>query len=111
MSIRTSAVVNRAGPVFLFKALRVYLNTEDMQKKAKKVLVLTVGIIFIILGFFGLVLPFLQGFLFLAIGLFLLSFYFPKTRLWIEKHTEKYPRLFLMTKKVEKWMTKIIGEV
>ena len=75
-----------------------------MSKKAKKVLILSVAIIFIILGFFGLVLPF-------VIGVFLLSFYSLKARLWIEKHTKKYPRLFSITKKVEAWMAKIIGEI
>ncbi len=82
-----------------------------MKKKVKRALVLAIGIIFILLGLAGTVLPFLQGFLFIAIGLILLSFYFPKVRLWIEKHTEKYPRLFLIIKKVEKWITKIIGEI
>ena len=82
-----------------------------MKKKVKKVLVLIIGIIFIILGLFGLVLPFLQGIIFLAIGFFLLSFYFPKIRLWINKHTEKYPYLSKKIKKVEVWMTKIIGDI
>ena len=82
-----------------------------MKKHAKRVLVLTVAIIFIILGLAGTVLPFLQGFLFIAIGLMLLSFYSPKIRLFIEKHTEKYPRLFSVVKKVEGWFIKIIGEI
>lgn len=82
-----------------------------MRKKIKRALVLTVGIIFLVLGFLGLVLPFLQGIIFLAIGLILLSFYSLKVRLWIEKHTEKYPRLFLVIKKIEKWMEKFIGEM
>lgn len=74
-------------------------------------MVLTIGIIFVILGLFGLVLPFLQGILFLFIGFFLISFSFPKIRLWIEKYTEKYPHLFLVIKKIEKWITEIIGEI
>lgn len=82
-----------------------------MQKKIKKVLVLTVGIIFIILGLFGLVLPFLQGFIFLAIGLMLVSFCFPKVRLWINKHTERYPHLFSVINKIEMWIAKFIGEI
>ncbi|KKQ04227.1 MAG: hypothetical protein US18_C0002G0006 [Parcubacteria group bacterium GW2011_GWB1_36_5] len=82
-----------------------------MQKKLKKVFVLSIGIIFIILGLFGLVLPFLQGFIFLAIGFFLISFYFPKVYLWIEKHTEKYPSLSIKIKKVEAWIRKFIGEM
>ncbi len=82
-----------------------------MQKKVKKVLVLTLGIIFIIFGLLGLVLPFLQGIIFLAIGFFLVSFYFPKSYLWIEKHTEKYPRISGKIKKVEIWIKKFIGEI
>ena len=82
-----------------------------MQKQVKKVLVLTIGIIFIIFGLLGLVLPFLQGIIFLAIGFFLVSLYFPKTYLWIEKHTEKYPRLFIKIKKIEIWIKKFIGEM
>ena len=82
-----------------------------MQKKVKKVLVLTIGIVFILLGLFGLVLPFLQGIAFLIIGSILVSLYFPKIRLWVDKHTKKYPYLFVMIDKIGKWMTKIIGEI
>ncbi|MEK7081119.1 MAG: hypothetical protein AAB902_01915 [Patescibacteria group bacterium] len=81
------------------------------MKKVKRATVLIIGVIFIILGLFGLVLPFLQGILFLAIGFFLLSFYFPKIRLWTNKHTEKYPYLSQKIKRVEAWMTKIIGDI
>ena len=81
-----------------------------MKKQAKKILVLTVGIIFIILGILGLVLPFLQGILFLIIGFFLLSCYSPKMRFWIEKHTIKYPSIFTTVKKIEKLVEKIVGK-
>jgi uncharacterized membrane protein YbaN (DUF454 family) len=81
------------------------------MKNAKRILIIGVGIFFILLGLMGLVTPFLQGFLFLFIGLFLLSFTSPKIRFWIDKHTVKYPHLFELTKKIEKWMTKIIGEI
>lgn len=82
-----------------------------MQKQVKKILILTIGIIFIVLGLLGLVLPFLQGILFLAIGFFLISFYFPKSYQWIEKHTEKYPHIYTKIKKVEAWIKKFIGEI
>jgi uncharacterized membrane protein YbaN (DUF454 family) len=82
-----------------------------MQKQAKKVLVLSIGIIFLILGLVGLVLPFLQGIIFLAIGFFLISLYFPKGYLWMEKHTQKYPRLSNKIKKMEIWIKNFIGEV
>ena len=82
-----------------------------MIKKAKKVLVLSLGIIFIILGLVGLVLPFLQGIIFLAIGFILVSLCFPKIRFLINQHTKRYPRLFAIINKVEVWMLKLIGEV
>lgn len=82
-----------------------------MQKKVKKVLVLTVGIILIILGLFGLVLPFLQGIIFLAVGFILVSFSFPKVRLWVNKYTERYPHLFSIINKTEAWINKIVGDI
>lgn len=39
----------------------------------KRLLILIVGWFFVVLGFIGLFLPILQGFLFLGIGLYLLS--------------------------------------
>lgn len=77
----------------------------------KKVLVLTVGIIFILLGLLGLFVPFLQGILFLIIGFMILSLYFPKIRLYIQKHAQKSPRLFSLINKAEKWIEKFIGEI
>lgn len=82
-----------------------------MQKKTKKVLVLAVGIIFIILGLFGLVLPFLQGILFLIIGFMILAVYFPKIRLYIQKHAQKSPHFFALINKAENWIAKFIGEI
>jgi len=82
-----------------------------MQKQAKKILVLTLGIIFIMFGILGLVLPFLQGIIFLAIGFFLLSIYYPRSFEWMEKYTAKYPRLHSKIKKLEIWAKKFIGEI
>ncbi|HBA46015.1 hypothetical protein A2W67_03470 [Candidatus Nomurabacteria bacterium RIFCSPLOWO2_02_40_28] len=82
-----------------------------MQKKIKRAVVLTLGIIFIIFGLLGLALPFLQGIIFLFIGLVLLSFSSPKIRLWLEKHTAKYPHLFKLIKKTENLVAKIFGEI
>jgi len=82
-----------------------------MHKKVKKIIVLTIGIIFILFGLLGLALPFLQGIIFLAIGLILVSFCFPKIRLWINKHTESYPRLSSVVTKMETWIMKFIGEI
>jgi len=82
-----------------------------MQKKVKKVLVLVVGIIFIVLGLLGLVLPVLQGIVFLIIGFMILSLYFPKVRILMKKHTERRPHLSPVINKIEAWIVKFIGEI
>lgn len=81
-----------------------------MQRKLKRILIVSLGILFLVLGLVGLVLPFLQGILFLAIGIILVSFSFPKVRTWINKHTEKHPHLASMLNKMERWIKKIVGE-
>jgi len=81
-----------------------------MNKKVKKVAILTIGVVFIILGLFGLVLPFLQGFLFLAIGLILLSFSSPGIRITINKYAKRYPHLSNIIKKTDSWVAKFMGE-
>ncbi len=81
-----------------------------MNKKVKRILVVSAGIMFIILGLLGLALPFLQGFLFLAIGVILLSLYSPKIRAWTDVHTKRFPRLHAIVEKTEKWVLKVIGE-
>lgn len=80
-----------------------------MNKKLKRTLVFGAGVIFVILGLVGLVLPFLQGFLFLAIGAILLSMASPSIRTWVEHHTRKFPKVHAMVEKVEKRITDIIG--
>lgn len=71
---------------------------------------LTLALVFIALGIVGLVLPFLQGILFIAIGLLLLSFYSPALRGWLDTHTIKYPALHRAVRKAEEWIVSIIGK-
>lgn len=82
-----------------------------MFRKIKRKLVLLTGILFIVLGLLGLALPFLQGFLFLAIGVILLSLHSPKIREWTNLHTKKYPRIHTAIEKLEKWIIGIVGEL
>ncbi len=70
---------------------------------------LSLAVLFIVLGLVGLVLPFLQGFLFLAIGILLLSLYSPTVRHWLDTHTVKYPKLHRFVGKAEAWVVKIFG--
>ncbi len=82
-----------------------------MWKKTKRALLLIAAILFIVAGIAGFVLPFLQGFLFLAIGIILLSLYSPTARTWIERHTVKFPALHRTVQKIEAWVVRVIGEV
>jgi len=79
-----------------------------MNKQVKKILIIVLGICFVILGILGLALPFLQGFLFLAIGIVLLSMASSKVRAWSELHTRRYPKIHHFVKKVEKVAARFI---
>lgn len=65
-----------------------------MKNKMKHILVLAAGWLFIILGIVGLFLPFLQGILFLFIGLYLLSHEYDWARTFFNKIKVRYPRIF-----------------
>lgn len=81
-----------------------------MNPQIKRALLFVAAIIFIIAGLVGLALPFLQGFLFLVVGIILLSIASPTARAWIESHTRKYPKTHAFVKKIEARIAKIIGE-
>lgn len=81
-----------------------------MPKKLKQGLLLIAGISFVVLGAVGLALPFLQGFLFLAIGIALLSLWSPTLRARIHAHTIKYPKGHRVVERVEEWTKRVLGE-
>lgn len=82
-----------------------------MRKKIKKILILSLGIGFILFGLIGLLLPILQGVLFLIMGFLLLSLYFPKIRFYIQKHAKKNKHSLSLVNKAEKWIAKFIGDI
>lgn len=82
-----------------------------MPKNFKKILVAVAGVVFIILGLLGLALPFLQGFLFLAIGVVLLSLVSARIRTFTELHTRRYPKIHRFVEKTQKWVVRFIGPV
>ncbi|NKB21279.1 MAG: DUF454 family protein [Alphaproteobacteria bacterium] len=63
-----------------------------MKRDVKHYLLLSLGWIFIFLGILGLFLPILQGVLFLAIGLIILSRRSPRVRLFNQKMGQRYPK-------------------
>ena len=81
-----------------------------MLKHTKRVVVITVACLFLILGVVGLVLPFLQGVLFLIIGLMLLSVYSPTIRGWVDRIAAKHPHLEQVVTKVDSFIERIIGK-
>ena len=82
-----------------------------MQYHAKRIIIFALGIAFLLLGVVGLFLPFLQGFLFLAVGILLLSLYSPTLRGWVEKHTRRWPKFHELVMKVDAWLRRTVGEV
>jgi uncharacterized membrane protein YbaN (DUF454 family) len=59
----------------------------------RRVAILGFGWLFVVLGVLGLFLPFLQGVLFLLVGLYLLSLESARARLFRQKLLNRYPRL------------------
>lgn len=82
-----------------------------MMKNTKRAAVLVVAVLFLVLGTVGLVLPFLQGILFLAVGIILLFFLFPSLRERTQKHTIKYPKFHAMLLKMEDYIGRILGDI
>jgi uncharacterized membrane protein YbaN (DUF454 family) len=67
------------------------------------------GVLFIFFGLIGLALPFLQGFLFLAIGMVLLSLVSERIRAWIELRTRPYPKIHHFVQRTQEWVVRFIG--
>jgi uncharacterized membrane protein YbaN (DUF454 family) len=83
-----------------------YFGSSYPLDAIKKVGLLIIGWLFIVLGIFGLFLPFLQGFLFILIGLAILSTRSKMIKLFLKHLEERYPHLY---KKIEIWKEKIRG--
>lgn len=81
-----------------------------MLPVVKRILKLTLGWLFIILGVLGLFLPLLQGFLFLAIGLAVLSTESTRAKkilIWLKrKYPKPYARFALLKRKLFKRFAK-----
>ncbi|OGC84632.1 hypothetical protein A3F55_03110 [Candidatus Adlerbacteria bacterium RIFCSPHIGHO2_12_FULL_53_18] len=81
-----------------------------MIKHTKRIIIFTIGVFLLLLGVVSLALPFLQGILFILVGLFLLSTFSPTMREWIEKHTRRFPKVHEAVLKVQQFISRIIGE-
>ncbi len=64
-----------------------------MKPRSKQILVLIAGWSFIRLGIVGLILPFLQGVLFIPLGLIILSSQYAWARLLLMKLRKRFPKI------------------
>lgn len=82
-----------------------------MRRHLKRGFLTGAAIAFLLLGVVGLVLPFLQGFLFIAIGLILLSLVSERVRLFLDRHTVRFPRVHKVVRDIERIVVRVVGEV
>lgn len=80
-----------------------------MNSKFKRIVLQAAGGLFVVVGTLGLALPFLQGLLFIAIGLILLSLAHPRMREWLKARTQRFPRLHSYVERLENWLVNKIG--
>ncbi len=82
-----------------------------MARLAKRIAILALGWVLILFGIVGLFLPILQGFLFLLIGLALLSSESKTARRILERLRARYPglseRLDLAKQRARRWWVRI----
>lgn len=79
----------------------------------KTILLQATGYLFLVLGVLGMVLPILQGFLFLAIGLIILAKTAPWAERLLERFRQRYPDVGKLIDKaevkVEEWGKKAVA--
>lgn len=84
-----------------------------MKPRIKRALLLVAGWGFILLGIAGLVLPILQGVLFILVGLALLSTQYAWARRLLARLRERYPKLHRLADqaiaRANRWMRRIMG--
>jgi len=85
-----------------------------MSARIKQVAVIVVGWAFLVLGVLGLFLPFLQGVLFLLIGLIILSSEYVWAHHLLNKIRQRFPRIAHMadhaSAKAQAWLRRIAGQ-
>lgn len=81
-----------------------------MIKHTKQAIIFFIGTILVLFGIVAFALPFLPGIIFVLVGLLLLSTYSPSLREWIEKHTRRYPKVHVAVMKIQKFISRIVGE-
>ena len=80
-----------------------------MKRQLKRILVLCLGSFFILLGIVGLFLPFLQGILFLIVGMVILSKESKTAHRILERWKEKHPELYSRVAQFSKSLKRRLG--
>ena len=83
--------------------------TVNPAKTKRRLFRMAAGWFFIVLGILGLFLPILQGFLFLAVGAFLLAPYIPVFRKIRSRLYAKYPKIHHTIDKMKQSWYSLIG--
>lgn len=78
-----------------------------MKKYLGKITIQALALLCVIFGIIGLFLPFLQGILFLVIGLYLFSLVSPKIRWHIHAWGRRYPSVDRMLTRLERFNSRI----
>lgn len=78
-------------------------SANGSRSLAKRITILIVGWLFIVLGVVGLVLPFLQGVLFLLIGLAILSKESAIAHRWLVAFTTRHPKIDKQRRRATAW--------
>jgi uncharacterized protein len=76
-----------------------------MNRSVKKALALVAGWVFIVLGVIGLFVPFMQGVLFVIIGLTILSTEYVWAHHLLTKVRERFPRIAVFSDRAQKKAT------
>lgn len=64
-----------------------------MKKRIKRIAIDTLGWLFVVMGLLGLILPFLQGILFLIMGIYILSLHSKFAHRELHKLKLRYPKI------------------
>ncbi len=79
----------------------------------RTILLQAIGYLFLLLGVLGMVLPVLQGFLFLAVGMIILAKTAPWAKRLLDRFRKRHPRVGALIDqaetKVEDWGRKVAG--
>ncbi|MFQ5535171.1 MAG: hypothetical protein ACE5EM_10180 [Sphingomonadales bacterium] len=69
------------------------MRPQSRKRTIRHLAIIGLGWLFVVLGVLGLVLPVLQGILFLMIGVTLLSAVSPRVRLFRQRTGQRFPHL------------------